>query len=286
MHKRIAVQMSGRLGNQLFQWAFGHKLAIYYGKKIYPLFDKLHEQPEYESNIDVATFPCTHVDSAVKRNMVGYGLALLDKIGSKNQHFSRKISWNLRILRAKDYNHLPEFPKFTPRLVTGFFLNWKSVEGVEDILVKELETALAKLTLPGIISGDYQLLHVRRGDFVALRDSFGVLSKEYYVKHLVTNLPTYICTDDDMLVPDIAQATNAIKVFGPKDLKPVEVLNLMSRASVLIMSNSTLSWWGGFLCINNSGTAYLPKPFYKYLNSSNTTFEHPKFKKIESIFEN
>jgi hypothetical protein len=285
MKNQISIQMSGRLGNQLFQWALGHKLAIHYEMNTHPLYDSIHEHKGYESNISNLSHSCSHLGEAVRSDSTGLLLSFLDKINSKNQRLGSLINRKLRILRTKEFYCIPEFPKKAPRLVTGFYTNWKTVEGIESILAVELNAALKLVALPVSIQGEYQILHVRRGDFVSLRDSFGLLSAKYYSDNLVTGLPTYICTDDEGLVPEIANITKAIKVFGPNELNPIQSLKIMSEASVLVMSNSTLAWWGGFLCSTNGGIVSLPKPFYKSLDSKSSIFDYPKFKICMATFE-
>jgi hypothetical protein len=278
--------MSGRLGNQLFQWAFAHQVAIKYASEIQPIYDSFHEHRGYESNLSSLKFPCTHVLHSKRRNSVGYLLAGLDKIDSKSATLGSYISSKLGIMRTRYHDEIPTLPAIAPNLVTGFFINWKVVQGIELLLAEEIKMALENVEVPFRIEGAFQVLHVRRGDFKSLKDTFGVLSSEYYARNLDRSLPTYICTDDEALVPDVQLATEAISVFGPSDLNPIQTLKLMSEASLVVMSNSTLSWWGGFLCMQNGGRAFLPKPYYKYLNGDATNFELPGFTIAPSIFEN
>ena len=286
MQRHISIQMSGRLGNQLFQWAFAHQVAIKYASKIQPIYDSIHEHRGYESNLSSLEIPCSHVSQSKRRDSVGYLLAGLDKINSKSARFGRYISGKLRILRTEDHDEIPLLPSIAPNLVTGFFINWKVVQGIEILLAEELKIALENVEIPFRVEGHFQVLHVRRGDFKSLKDTFGVLSSEYYSRNLDRSLPTYICTDDEDLVPDVQLATDAISVFGPSDLNPIQTLKLMSEASSVVMSNSTLSWWGGFLCKQNGGRALLPKPYYKYLNEDAINFQMPGFILAPSIFEN
>ena len=286
MQRNISIQMSGRLGNQLFQWAFAHHAAIKYASKIQPIYDSFHEHRGYESNLSSLEFSCSHVLQSKRRDSVGYLLAGLDKINSKSARFGSYISRKLGIMRTGNHDEIPVLPAIAPKLLTGFFINWKVVRGVELLLAEELKTALKNVEVPFCVDDHFQVLHVRRGDFNSLKDTFGVLSSEYYARNLDGSLPTYICTDDEALVPDVQLATGAISVFGPSDLNPIQTLKLMSEASLVVMSNSTLSWWGGFLCTQNGGRALLPKPFYKYLSEDATNFELPEFTIVPSIFEN
>jgi hypothetical protein len=278
--------MSGRLGNQLFQWAYAHKVAIKYMRKVQPIYDSLHEHGGNESNLSNLELTCSHVLHSKRRDSIGYLLASLDKINSRSSKLGSFISSNLGIVRTSHHDEIPALPAIAPNLLTGFFINWKVVEGIEQLLAKELKEALGNVELPFSIEGNFQVLHVRRGDFKNLKDSFGLLSSEYYARNIDRSLPAYICTDDEGLVPDIQSVTEAISVYGPNDLNPFQTLKLMSEATLVVTSNSTLSWWGGFLCMQNGGRVFLPRPYYKFLNVGNTILQLPGFILVPSEFEN
>jgi len=286
MQRQISIQMSGRLGNQLFQWAYAHQVAIKYASKIQPIYDSIHEHKGYESNLSILELPCSHVMPSKRKHSVGYLLAGLDKINSKSERLGSYVTSKLGILRTGDHDEIPQLPAEIPNLITGFYINWKVVRGIELLLAEELKMALVNVEIPFMVEGQFQVLHVRRGDFKSLKDTFGVLSSEYYSRNFDSSLPTYICTDDEALVPDVQLATEAISVFGPNELNPIQTLKLMSEAKSVVMSNSTLSWWGGFLCMQNGGRALQPKPYYKYLNEDATNFQMPGFILVPSIFEN
>ncbi len=284
MQNQIFLQMSGRLGNQLFQWAFAHQIAIKYASVVQPIYDSIHEHRGYDSNLSSLEFPCSHVLQSKRRDSVGYLLASLDKINSKSGKLGTCLSSLLGVLRTGNHDEIPVLPPIMPNLVTGFFINWKVAQGIELLLAEELRVALEKIEVPIRAEDHFQVLHVRRGDFNNLKNTFGVLSPEYYARNMDRSLPTYICTDDEARAPDVQLATEAISVFGPGDLNPIQTLKLMSQASSVVMSNSTLSWWGGFLCMQNGGRTLLPKPFYKYLNENATNFQMPGFTPVDSIF--
>ncbi len=277
--------MSGRLGNQLFQWAYAHQLSSHFNVKITPIYDAKHEHKNYESNLYELINPCKDINPAQRNNSIGIGLAILDKISSFSPRASFSLSRTLRVLRMKDFDSIPILPKTAPRLVTGFFINHLSLKGIREEIASELNVALSSIEMPPYMNSKYQVIHVRRGDFNALRNSYGVLSIDYYLKNMLNDVETYICTDDEELVPDLVKRIQPQRVFGPNDLGPFEVLKLMSKASHVLMSNSTLSWWGGFLCVSNNGKATLPKPYYRFANREFDAFDYPEFQQAEAFFE-
>jgi hypothetical protein len=73
--------------------------------------------------------------------------------------------------------------------------------------------------------------------------------------------------------------------FGPQDLNAVQALTLMSRANRLVTANSTLSWWAGFLAVQDGNTVEIPDPFFKSSNlHAGDAFHFPEFKLRDSVF--
>ena len=285
-HNEIRLQMSGRLGNQLFQWAYAHQLATHFNLKVTPVFDALHEHKSYDGNIYEFLYSCDDINPARRINSIGFLLAVIDKISTKSPRISTSLCKFLGIFRVREFDFIPELPKSPPRLITGFFINHESVKGISHTLADELISGLSKIDLPVVNGTKYQVIHVRRGDFVGLRGTFGILSADYYLQNMKANTEVYICTDDEKLVPDIVKKIKPTKVFGPHDLDPLQVLKLMSEATHVVMSNSTLSWWGGFLCLANSGSVRIPSPFYRYSDKEFKSLNLPEFEEAQSFFEN
>lgn len=283
MHQtRIYQQLSGRLGNQLFQWAYSHQLNLIYGERIVLFHDSSHSVSGYLGNIDSLIQPCTHVNTPAKMNSLGILLKGFDKLHLYFPELTRKMELKFSFHRAKNHFEisLPEHGK--PKLVTGFFVNWQTLKGIEEVLFRELAEGFKRIQNPANMPPKYQVMHVRRGDFVGLKDSYGILHPKYYLENADRRLITFICTDDEGLAEDIRSKMDVERIFGPNDLSPFEAMKLMANASSLIMSNSTLSWWAGFYCAKNGGTVVMPKPFYKI--ETNGSLYHPDFVVVPSVF--
>jgi hypothetical protein len=278
----IYQQLSGRLGNQLFQWAYGHQLNSKFQEKIVPFHDKSHSVSGYQGNLETLVKSCSHLKSTKQIHAFGYLLKLFDKLRSRYPYMARYIEKKCGILRASNHFEMILPGNTKPRIVTGFFVNWETVLGVEEILFNELTESFKSIGTPTDLPQDYQVIHVRRGDFVELKDSYGILHPNYYLANADRNLPTYICTDDKGMALDIQKQINVQKVFGPEDLSPTEAMKLMANASLLLMSNSTLSWWAGFYCSKKGGRVVIPKPFYKVEGKG--YLYHPDFEAAPSVF--
>jgi hypothetical protein len=59
---------------------------------------------------------------------------------------------------------------------------------------------------------------------------------------------------------------------------------MMGMAESLVLANSTLSWWGGFLASNRGKIVYSPSPFYKDEFKNDDLLQYYKFTKVSSMF--
>jgi hypothetical protein len=177
----------------------------------------------------------------------------------------------------------------------GYFQHWQLIEQAWHLMGTELQNYLHK-SIPSNRfaekNEDYILLHIRRGDLVNLLDSMGALSVQYYSNalKLIPNFESKrltVVTDDVSGAADICDQLAVSCVYGPSNLSPWETLNLMSNSKYFIMANSTLSWWGGYLSIQNNpeSICVLPEPwFLNWHQSTGDALAYPKFLISKSDF--
>jgi len=68
-------------------------------------------------------------------------------------------------------------------------------------------------------------------------------------------------------------------------VNPWEAIALMQRSSKVYVSNSTLAWWGGYLCLRNGGNAILPQPFFNGNQLASDSLHVEGFQYQKAIFE-
>lgn len=118
-------------------------------------------------------------------------------------------------------------------------------------------------------------LHVRRGDYLnpTTADYHGLCSDDYFSRGLSTiqrmhgeHLPVVLFTDQPHAVSHRVLAL-ADFVLGP-DINAHEAVDLwaMSHASGLVMSNSSFSWWAGFLGERQDRPVVAPRPWLRALD--------------------
>ena len=118
-------------------------------------------------------------------------------------------------------------------------------------------------------------IHVRRGDYKNPDSPVGLLSRTYYkdaieqVYSRYENSNFWIFSDDiddshnllDGLVPK-----NSNWVSPPEGSDPAESLVLMSLSKVIIIANSSFSWWAAKTGVKKE-LVIAPSPWFKTLES-------------------
>ena len=133
-----------------------------------------------------------------------------------------------------------------------------------DMMQHELEKVLdgSSSTLP---SYSYAVVHLRRGDY--LPEQQGILSFEYYSRILKLHKVKKLLVFSD----DYSCALKFVKYMGfglamnPKDTNEWDLLQYFRNAHLVITANSSLSWWGGFLCARTGGKVIVPSPWFRNL---------------------
>jgi hypothetical protein len=140
---------------------------------------------------------------------------------------------------------------------------------------------------PLIFEKDSVSLHIRRGDYLSISDVLPVIDKSYIDKSLefigeYSNL--FIFTNDKKWVEDNLEYDRSIIV---KDLEDYEDLWAISLCNHNIMSNSSFSWWGSFLNINEGNKICVPSVWFgpKGEQNYNDIYE-PKWNKINVVYDN
>lgn len=254
----IVTRLSGGLGNQMFQYAAGRRLALARGTELVldpsPLSDPRVRTPRcYELGrypIRARVGEPSEID-ALERRRRSLTSRLARRLGRRPASVERGFGFDPAVLDLPDGSCLEG--------------HWQSERYFADA-ADEVRAELSLETPPGendaawlarIASCSSVSVHVRRGDYVsdpAVLAMHGTCSLDYYVRaceHLAKRVadPVYFVFTDD---PEWARShlslpgeTAFVDHNGP-DAGP-EDLRLMSRCQHHIIANSTFSWWGAWL---------------------------------------
>ena len=114
-------------------------------------------------------------------------------------------------------------------------------------------------------------IHLRRGDYVALKDSFGVLSNKFYLmaidrlKEIMSPSRIVIFSNDIDAANSLAKEIGPLaSVFRPNsDISDAAILIELSGFNYIVTANSSYSWWAA--TINKNKTVVYPKPWFRSL---------------------
>lgn len=234
----IHFEIQGRLGNQLFGLSDAFRLAHFFNRKaILDIWSVSQEygDPEWLQYAqewkwaEISTSPVEHLEAeAVTKVNVG----LTDpKKSSPNSHFH-------------GFN-----PKIRDIEESGLFQRGR-------FPFSDGEPALER---------DNQLaLCIRRGDYHQ-NPHLGILSANYYRKAL-DEIPEKNSNYEIVVFCDSKEETELFLKSNDipysrfdEQLNALEALRNLSRSSVIVMANSTFSFWGSFF---SSGRTFFPDPFY------------------------
>lgn len=206
----ISCKFRGRLGNQLFQYAVCRTIAE-------------------KNNVD---FGFHNPKGWLGSNLFKCNLGIKDT--NKKEYIEtkdRKFEQNKKILNYKNI-----------RLV-GFFQSERYFDFNEENVKEWYKTKNIKMR------DDECIIHLRGGDFKSKNNNY-TLPKEYFfrAKKLILNendkIKFSIITDDPILAKKYFPDDNIISSTLEEDFLKLKFANY------LIISNSTFSWWGGWLNTN------------------------------------
>lgn len=274
--RQVTVELVGGLGNQLFQFFAGKYLADKIDAKLLLNGHRIGFH---------ATNHGSHVTSILHNQDFQIAKSRSPKLSAQISRYSEIIerrllpnSFNRLIL--KSYNsHTVGFDANLEQLdrsikLRGYFQSYKyftSDFGYRKIIAIEKPSSWYESMRSTLCKEDSVVIHIRRGDYTNLKNSFGVLDSNYYKQailiaaQLVAN-PTYLVFSDDIdaaqSIADFLPSESTFYVRPPSSCNPAESLCLMSLGKVLVTANSTFSLWSGLLA-GAEAKIISPKKWFK-----------------------
>lgn len=277
----IIVDLSGGLGNQMFQYACARSLSIELNLPLKVVYGSLASQTihnGYELNrvfgleLEFAT------ENDIKKNL-GFFLSkpILRKI------FSKKPLNNLNFqsfLPENSFNYDPSIFSNIKGSVflqgywqtEKYFLNHKS-QILKDFRFIDLNDEINILVANDIKSHSSISVHVRRGDYLTnlkAKNIHGHCSLEYYlnaIKFLQDQegeSRLFIFSDDpDWVNKNIATRFSDVSVIQHnRGVNSFNDMRLMSMCDHHIIANSSFSWWAAWLNPSKSKKIIAPKNWF------------------------
>jgi hypothetical protein len=278
----IIVKLMGGLGNQMFQYAAGRRLA---------------EMHNTELKLDLS-FLSKRFEGCTPRNFELLDLNFTPVFANwyetaklSGTSTNPPISWCLRLLQATGvvrparnpyHEHLYHYDALFEQLsdntyLEGYWQSEKYFTGIADVIRREFQVTTPldernRLLSQQIAASNSVSVHVRRGDYITNENAaqhHGTCSMDYYRKAVEmmasrTDQPTFFVFSDD---PDWTRANMGfipgaefVASNGP-DRGP-EDLRLLSSCRHHIIANSSFSWWGAWLGSDLDKNVIAPARWY------------------------
>jgi len=289
----ITVRLSGGLGNQMFQYAFGRAVSIKTGAMLGLDDARGFIGDRYARKMTLDCFPI----AAQCRQMNQEGFAFLvsshPRILKLVSGFQQMVNWGKpriyheRSLFAFDESHFHTAPS---AYFVGYWQNPMYFAEIASVLRQEL-------TFPGPKREDYVgmlvrqmngsnsvAIHVRRYDLADLR-RFGkirsdqlTLDQSYYEQALDTlarkerDVRFFIFSDGANTELPFLLQKQIVRVDSTLIGDDAAEQWLMSKCKHQIIANSTYSWWAAWLNANPAKTIIAPRKWFRGSLSNNGIF--------------
>ena len=262
-------RLQGGLGNQLFIYFAAANYAIA-NKQEFITFDVSGlGQASTERSFELSKF-----DLPIKYEVsVSRIPRLVRAILTRLNRFLPALSRSLGYFQPTEIGFNAELLKGKYFEISGYFQSWRYPEEVRKVFPQTSLTASpvsnwAESKILAAKSTSPILCHVRRGDFLKLQDTFGVLSYEYYLnaiselRSMGVQGPVWVMTDSPTEIsPEFLYKANAELILEPPNTIPTDTFAVMQACNAFILSNSTFSWWAAFS--THASNVVAPEPWFK-----------------------
>lgn len=258
------------LGNQLFLYSAGQFVAEQCGKELYIDVSRLaFADVSHGGSMESFKIPGRFISLGYLGKLLNFLMPKFAGVSVLRDFFG--------IFIADDVGYTPRLEsKMTRvRFLEGFFMTDRYIKRLkirDRILPFQLQNPSTWYEeVSSLFASDFTVaIHVRRGDFLANPNSWGILAEGYYLealKVLSTNVGAkfkkIVFSDNIELVKN--EFTDPIwkdAIFlDTMGQDPAEVMTLFTFADSIILGNSTFSWWGSIS--SKASFVFAPKPFYK-----------------------
>jgi hypothetical protein len=249
MVKPVTVELRGGLGNQLFCWATGMSLAI---ERDLPIV--------FSTRFANLTLDIADLDVYLPVREPGRFTQAYQR-----SKFLRKFAGTtgfLRVISEAEYEFDDSGYRLHPgQTLRGHFQSPKYFDGNRaEILrmatqLKSKSSDFLKISRE-LDERNWVAIHVRGGDYFNHQDYFSIVGSDYYRRAIVRFRDEGIA--DFVVFTNDEQYARSLEIFErytmitQNTLSAAESLILGSSARGLVGTNSTFSWWMGYLMVTEN----------------------------------
>lgn len=249
--------VNGRLGNQMFQYAFMLGRAKAFETKAY--LPKRDSANSYESTNDICEFSLVNDDISISHFDMNYH-------GQSMNFNESRFSFDPNVMHVDKTKHA---------FYHGYFQSEKYFKEHREDLLKCFSIARPSNTFSEykalIDTTDSVSVHLRFGDYVNQSNYHTNLSQTMYYYNALQSIKdidqkkVFVFSDETEKAKEwfqnyMEEITDVIYVDGP--LSSAENLILQSCCKTNIIANSSFSWWAAWLNVNEKKVVYAPRQWF------------------------
>lgn len=276
---KIHVLLTGRLGNQLFQYIFAKSLQLQYGGDIvFNLFELEHRTEKMKHvpgkfKYELGNIVHDEVLFEDKKpewfwDIDNYFEKFLRKLNPK-RHFSQLARKGIILWLSNEYIEIPNLSRFDDVYIVGWWQNVKWFEKTKNDIISsisfsnlQLENCADETFIDAIKNKESVCISVRGGNYLhpKVKKKLFVCDRDYFcdaikkIKEFIKS-PVFVVFSDDLKwvkneLRFEESFPNDVFVYETGTNSVEEKLLMMSSCSHFVISNSTFSWWAQFLSSN------------------------------------
>lgn len=286
---KIYCYLTGRLGNQLFQYAFARALQNKYGGQIvfntyeFDHYGKRWEKKHGRFIYELDRFVLNDKVSTQSQKLPWYAdlrnpiIRIWKKVAPRLL-FKIMKNKNCLLWQQEKYISIPELSSKSI-ICNGWWQDVRYFEDIDSILSDEIKPKGKRksrnLKLYKVIDQPNSVcISIRGGNYLVsnIKKHFFVCDRKYFIDSvkkmckLVDNPQFIIFSDDIMWVKHYIKFEKEFPQYkfyyesGKDDVD--EKIRMMTSCNNFIISNSTFSWWAQFLCKNTRKKVIAPSAWF------------------------
>jgi Glycosyl transferase family 11 len=276
----IVVRLQGGLGNQMFQYAAGARLARKHNTTLHLDLSWFRRQA---TNVTLRRYElgCFHIDAMldgaelVRAAGLGYG----GRFGALVTRARAKLPCRFHVLREATFAVQPDVLRAPDN---SYLIGYWQAESYFADIAHEIRSTFALKTPPGaenartleeISRSTAVSLHIRRGDYSRAKANrtHGMPSIEYYaraaeyVASRTAEPHFFVFSDEPAWSRHFLKLNEQPMTFVTNNTVDAahEDLRLMSACNHQILANSSFSWWGAWLNADVTKIVVAPKHWFR-----------------------
>lgn len=271
----VIVRLIGGLGNQLFQYAAGRRIAYFHDVPLkfdISWFERVKSRKYSLSHFNIIEDIASSDDITRLKGKTGIGKFISRFFEVGRPYYERSA------VREQFLHFDPNILKVSGNVyLNGYWGSEKYFKDIEDILRRELtvktEPSAINIAMAERISQVLAVsMHIRRGDFVSnpiTHQFHGLCSLDYYnmaidrIAQMVEKPYFFIFSDDPQWVQENLNPKYPVTFVTHNSAeKDYEDLRLMSMCKHHIIANSTFGWWGAWLNPDPQRIVFAPRQWF------------------------